>query len=277
LCQKKTSRCPVRLNIGVSQIQTKFTWTSGQDPGTEPFDVNASIPQQVRQSVDRSLYNLRHGTSPATGQAITITDAEQPYIDCFLLHNPFPTLVQTLQAWTTLQRYVPHSIRRLGICNASLPILQVLYLAKSVTVRPSVVQRRFHADTNYDTDIRTFCAENGIEYQCYGVLKSNPALLSSAVVCGLARESGTTPEVALYFLVMDLGSYVRVLNGTRSVDRMTMDINGLRFLKEWAADNQNEACLQEYRDAFAALLTRRTSPEVSTRLNSEVQEDILTV
>ena len=132
------------------------------------------------------------------------------------------------------------------------------------------MQSRFHADTGYDADIRIFCAENGIEYQCFGVLKSNPALLSSAVVCGLARESGTTPEVALYFLVMDLGSYVRVLNGTRDVDRMTMDIDGLRCLKEWAADNQNKARVQEYWDAFAALLTKRTSPEVTTGSNSAV-------
>ncbi|GAW26598.1 putative aldo keto reductase [Rosellinia necatrix] len=41
-------------------IQTKFTWASGQCPGTEPYDVNAPIREQVRQSLRQSLSNLRH-------------------------------------------------------------------------------------------------------------------------------------------------------------------------------------------------------------------------
>ena len=40
-------------------IQTKFTPLSGQDPKNIPYDASAPLPQQVAESLERSLANLR--------------------------------------------------------------------------------------------------------------------------------------------------------------------------------------------------------------------------
>ena len=63
-------------------LQTKFTSIDGQDPNRIPYDRNASLEQQVSQSVEKSLTNLR-------------TD----YIDVMVLHSPMRTLEQTLIVW----------------------------------------------------------------------------------------------------------------------------------------------------------------------------------
>ena len=54
-------------------VQTKFTPFAGQDPNDLPYDPKASLSQQVLQSFQASLRNLR-------------TD----YLDGLLLHSPYP-------------------------------------------------------------------------------------------------------------------------------------------------------------------------------------------
>jgi diketogulonate reductase-like aldo/keto reductase len=56
-------------------LQTKFTLPGGQDRNSIPYDVNAPVEEQVRQSLAKSLQNLR-------------TD----YLDSLLLHSPARTL-----------------------------------------------------------------------------------------------------------------------------------------------------------------------------------------
>src|SRR5271169_5710586 len=52
-------------------LQTKFTLPGGQDRSSIPYDINAPLEEQVRQSFAKSLQNLR-------------TD----YLDAVLLHSP---------------------------------------------------------------------------------------------------------------------------------------------------------------------------------------------
>ncbi|KAI9873036.1 MAG: hypothetical protein M1830_000905, partial [Pleopsidium flavum] len=119
-------------------MQTKFTSIGGQDPSNLPYDPNSPIPTQVKASIASSLHNLRCPDN--TNQ--------DPYIDCLVMHSPLPTLSQTLEAWTTLEQFVPHKIHHLGISNIQLPLLEALYDA--ATIKPSVVQNRFYPATRFD-------------------------------------------------------------------------------------------------------------------------------
>ncbi|KAH1370456.1 hypothetical protein KXX63_000173 [Aspergillus fumigatus] len=150
-------------------IQTKFTSVHGQDPNKMPYDPRTSVTDQVHASVKSSLHNL---CAPDASSSV-----EDAYIDTFLLHSPLSTMAETMEAWLTLESYVPHRIRNLGISNCTLPILKELYAR--ATVKPAVVQNRFYPDTRFDVPLRTFCGAHDIIYQSFWTLTANPGLLRS--------------------------------------------------------------------------------------------------
>ena len=193
---------------------------------------------QSRQSIENSLFNLRPRAEEESVQ--------ESYIDVLFLHFPLPTLEQTLSAWATFQAYCPSRIRRLGLSNTSPPILQALLLAKSVTVKPSVIQNRFYSETLYDQDLREACRVKGIEYQCFGVLKSNAALLQHDSVLRLASEAQVSTTTVLYFLVFDLAEGLQILNGTREPQRMLQDRDEMERLQTWVSNTANRHSMEEF-------------------------------
>lgn len=207
-------------------VQTKFTTPAGQDQANMPYDPAAPLDTQIHTSIASSLHNLRtHEESPGDS-----------YLDCVLLHSPLPTLDQTLAAWRLLETYVPHRIRALGISNVTLPVVRAIHAAS--TVKPSVVQNRFYAQTRYDGALRAFCREHAITYQSFWTLTGNPKLLKSKPVLELAKKAEVEVPTALYALVMELG--VEVLNGTTSEEHMRGDLDGVGKVREWAGENARD-------------------------------------
>lgn len=198
---------------GSLYIQTKYTPPSGQDLNNIPYDPSAPLSLQVKQSVETSLKNLRVG-----------------YIDSLLLHSPLQTLEDTIKAWKSLEQFVPGKIRHLGISNCPLPILSALYNSPAISIKPSIVQNRFHEATGYDTQVLEFCKRHGIVYQGFWTLTANPNLLKSKLITGFAEERGWTKEQALYALVLSLGrgwengGGIAVMNGTTNEERMKGDL-----------------------------------------------------
>ena len=227
------------------QIQTKYTSIGGQDPDNMPYNPRASVTDQVKASVASSLNNLRHIDS----------DTSAAYIDCLVLHSPFPDPIQTAEAWQAMEQHVPHSARTLGISNIySLPLLEALY--RAARVKPSVVQNRFYADSLYDQDVRAFCQAQGITYQSFWTLTANPHLEGSEVVASLAKEADVSRAVALYSLVLGLGR-VSVLDGTTKVERMKADIEGVEKVAEWRASRPDD--WQRIASAFKVMLQGQDS------------------
>lgn len=189
-----------------------------------PYDPKTAIKEQVDASVASSLYNLRHTDS-----------AEQSYIDCLVLHSPFPSMSQTREAWRAMESHVPRAIRTLGISNTyQVSVLQDLY--SFAKVKPAVLQNRFYQDCGYDKDIRIFCKEENIKYQSFWTLSANPHLLRCEPVKIIAEETGVTKPVALYALVIELGD-LSVLNGTTNQQRMAEDIAGIEVVGNWKKAN----------------------------------------
>ena len=70
-------------------VQTKFTPVTGQDPKNIPYDSNASLEEQVKQSLGVSQNNL--GPEP---------------IDSLVLHSPLPDWDELKQVWEALESTV---------------------------------------------------------------------------------------------------------------------------------------------------------------------------
>jgi diketogulonate reductase-like aldo/keto reductase len=186
-------------------LQTKFTPLSGQDPARIPYDPKAPLAQQVRQSLVVSLRNL--GTD---------------YLDCLVVHSPLPSAGQTLEVWRTMESMVDsREVRQLGISNCyRLEELEALF--DSARYKPAVVQNRFYADTGYDREIRAFCRQRGIIYQCFWTLTANPQVLAHRTVRDLTAKHGRTPAQILFRYLTQ--NDIVPLTGTRSEIHMREDL-----------------------------------------------------
>uniref|UniRef100_A0A914ICD0 NADP-dependent oxidoreductase domain-containing protein n=1 Tax=Globodera rostochiensis TaxID=31243 RepID=A0A914ICD0_GLORO len=209
-------------------VQTKFTSVDGQDPARVPYDRKASLPDQVRQSMARSLANLR-----------------VDFVDSLVLHGPMRTLDENRLVWRTFEElHAAGKTKRIGLSNCyDLRLLRTLY--DEAHIRPAVLQNRFHAETGHDRDIRAFCTQNGIVYQSFWTLNfqfyakfvwvflaklnyvwkfwtANPHALHSTVIRDIAKKRGITPEQLFYRFTIDIG--ITPLSGTTNTAHMAHDV-----------------------------------------------------
>jgi diketogulonate reductase-like aldo/keto reductase len=202
------------LSSGVSRsdlyLQSKFTSLSGQDPKRIPYDQHAPLGEQVRQSLDASLRNLR-------------TD----YLDALLLHSPFPRAADTLTAWQAFEALADAGhVRQLGLSNCyRLDELQTLYDA--ARIKPTLLQNRFYAATGYDRDIRAFCKAHHIVYQSFWTLTANPTLLAHPQLLHMSATHHRTPAQILFRYLTQQG--IVPLTGTRDLGHMRADLAIVEF------------------------------------------------
>jgi len=232
-------------------IQTKFTPTIGKEWSDMPYDRDADIETQVRQSVDSSLRRFDFSATEKKGAGGGDPADGESYLDCLVLHTPMPTVAQTLQVWSVLEGYVPHRIHHLGISNTTLPHLAAL-LSPSTRVKPSVVQNRLcrrgkHPGAPYEPELYAFCRANRIVFQSFWTLTANPHLVGADCTRTVAEGAGVSNEVALYSLILGVEGWT-VLDGTTNEGRMAGDLEGVEHVEEWAGGEGKaiwEACLQE--------------------------------
>lgn len=209
-------------------IQTKFTPITGQDPSKPlPYDPRASLAEQVRQSFAQSLQNLQ-------------TD----YIDSLVLHSPLSTHESTMEVYRTFESFVDQGrVKQLGISNIyNNHALQRLY--NDARHKPSVIQNRFHADTNFVHRIRQFCREKNIVYQSFWTLTgksillppliviiwlylANPQILGHPLLQKLARQRHGTPAQIFFRFLLDIG--LTPLIGTTNPQHMQEDLQVVQW------------------------------------------------
>ncbi|KAF7547919.1 hypothetical protein G7046_g8855 [Stylonectria norvegica] len=198
-------------------IQTKFSPPSSQGD-TRPYDLDAPLAQQVHQSIKSSL-------------AYFTIEGQTPYFDSVVMHTPLDTVEETITAWKALETHVPHAIRNLGISNVTLPVLQQLY--DQVTVKPSIVQNRFHKHTGFEVNLRAFCREKGIVFQSFWTLSANAGAARSRPTHDVAEKTGVSLVAAYYSLVLGLEG-ITILVGTTDESHMKDDLQGLETIGLWA-------------------------------------------
>ena len=202
------------LNEGLTRadlyLQTKFTPLNGQDRRRIPYDPKAGLAEQVAQSFQASLANLR-----------------TTYLDSLVLHSPLADAKQSLEVWRAMEAVVlAGGAKQIGISNCYNPA-QLELLFQTAEVKPAVVQNRFHAQTGYDREIRAFCRGHGIFYQSFWTLTANPDLLAHRAVQSLAAKYSRTPAQILFRYLTQVE--VIPLTGTTSADHMHEDLAIFEF------------------------------------------------
>jgi diketogulonate reductase-like aldo/keto reductase len=202
------SAAAIELGLERSDIflQTKFTPYPGQDPNNVPYDPSAPIEEQVRTSLQVSLKNLR-----------------TEYLDSLVMHSPMDTIEDTMKAWRVMESFVDAGkVKRLGMSN-TYDYQKFTTIYQQARIKPSVLQNRFYADSNFDTELRKFCKEHGIWYQSFWTLTANRHALALPEVKQLAEQKGLTPQTYMFAFLMSLG-YVTPLSGTTSTKHMAEDV-----------------------------------------------------
>ncbi|GAA6040598.1 hypothetical protein JCM8097_008061 [Rhodosporidiobolus ruineniae] len=190
-------------------LQTKFTALGGQDLGRPlPYDRDAPLAEQVRQSVATSLHEL--GTS---------------YLDSLVLHSPMSTQKEHQEVWGQFEAFVREGkVLQIGLSNI-YDAEHLEWIFETASIKPTVIQNRFYADVEYGRDILALCAKHGAKFQSFWTLTGNPQLLRSPLLARLSSSHSLPSPSAAFFLSLlrqtrfGRGTIVP-LNGTTSKAHM---------------------------------------------------------
>ena len=192
-------------------LQTKFTYAGGQDHRL-PYDPQADLPMQVRQSFASSLEHLR-------------TD----YLDSYVLHGPSVgrgLSEADFAVWQAMESLCRDGkARALGVSNVSLDQLRLL--TQAAEVQPRFVQNRCFAANHWDREVRRFCAERDIVYQGFSLLTANVHVLTGVEMVGLARRHRKTIAQLIFRFAQQIG--MLPLTGTTDVEHMREDLASASF------------------------------------------------
>lgn len=218
------------LNLKRSDIwlQTKFTPFGGQDPKNCPYNPDDPIDVQVMVSLETSLKNLH-----------------TEYLDSWVMHSLYDSMEDTMLAWRTMEAVVDSGkVRQLGVSNCySLETFMDLY--DRAKHKPAVLQNRFHAETDFDTELREFCKQHGIHYQSFWTLTANRHSLKKDHVVKAAKAFDLTPQTYMFAFLMSLG-YINPLSGTTSEIHMAQDVAIMERMQGGQTFFHNEAELRQF-------------------------------
>lgn len=191
-------------------LQSKFTPLSGQDPERIPYDSKAALSEQVAQSFQTSLSNLK-----------------TTYLDALVLHSPLTNEAQLMAVWRSMEDiFAAGGVLQLGLSNCySLAPLESLY--EKAKIKPVVLQNRFHAQTGYDFEIREFCRQRQIFYQSFWTLTANPDILQHAVIQTLAEKYQRSPAQIFFRYLSQID--IIPLTGTTAENHMREDLAIFEF------------------------------------------------
>jgi diketogulonate reductase-like aldo/keto reductase len=186
-------------------LQSKFTSVDGQDQRL-PYDADADVATQVRQSLQSSLEHL--GVDR---------------LDSYLLHGPSVRRGwsdEDRQALATMAELQAEGrVRLLGVSNVSREQLESLD-----AFAPAFVQNRCYARTRWDADVRALCRERGAVYQGFSLLTANQRELAAPALAQIARRlEATVPQVVFAF-ARAVG--MLPLTGTSSPVHLRQDLAG---------------------------------------------------
>ncbi len=187
-------------------LQTKFTSLPGQDHRL-PYDADADVATQVRQSARASLEHLR-------------TDV----IDSYVLHGPSSrhgVAREDAEAWQAMEAlHDAGTVRLLGVSNVSPAQLAAFH--RLARVKPAFVQNRCFAASGWDREVRAFCAANGVVYQGFSLLTANARALRSRPVADAAARTGRTAAQVVFRFALAVG--MLPLTGTSNAQHMQEDL-----------------------------------------------------
>jgi len=192
-------------------LQTKFTPVNGQDHRT-PYDPNAKITKQVKQSFDSSLAHLH-------------TD----YLDSYVLHGPYyrgGLGPEDWEVWAAIESlYEAGKTKMVGVSNVSAG--QLSQLCAQAKHKPMVVQNRCYAALGWDKAVRDLCREHGIIYQGFSLLTANREVFIDPGVRAIAERYQAGVAQVVFRFAMQVSMVP--LTGTTNWQHMEEDLRCDRF------------------------------------------------
>ncbi len=192
-------------------LQTKFTPVNGQDHRT-PYDAQAALTTQVRQSFESSLAHLH-------------TD----YLDSYVLHGPYYRRglgAEDWEVWAAIEAlYESGRTKMIGVSNVSAE--QLSLLCAKAKHKPMVVQNRCYAALGWDQEVRSLCREHGIIYQGFSLLTANREIFVDPDVRAMAAKYGIGLAQLVFRFAMQIG--MLPLTGTTNAQHMKDDLQSDRF------------------------------------------------
>lgn len=192
-------------------LQTKFTPVNGQDHRT-PYDAQADLTTQVRQSFESSLAHLH-------------TD----YLDSYVLHGPYYRRglgAEDWEVWAAIEAlYGAGKTKMIGISNVTAEQLRLL--CERATHRPMVVQNRCYAALGWDQEVREICRAHHIIYQGFSLLTANREIFADPDVRAMAAKYGMGLAQLVFRFAMQIG--MLPLTGTTNRQHMKEDLESDRF------------------------------------------------
>lgn len=187
-------------------LQSKFTYRRGQDHRL-PYDPEADLPTQVRQSFASTLEHLHID-----------------WLDSYVLHGPAKRHVLSdddMKVWQTMEElHREGKIRLLGVSNVSAAQLDAL--CERAAVRPTFVQNRCYARYGWDGEVRAVCRAQGVVYQGFSLLTANRAEQNYPAFATLIDNYQRTAAQLIFRFARQLGM-VR-LSGTSDPAHMREDL-----------------------------------------------------
>lgn len=191
-------------------IQTKFTPIDGQDPNKVPYNPQEDITTQVLESFEVSKKNL--GID---------------FIDSLILHSPIFPVEDLHKVWNSFESiYHQNEVGQIGISNC-YSINYLKYIVNTFEIKPSIIQNRFYAYSNYDRQIREWAKEQGIIYQSFWSLTANINTLNSKIIIDLAIKYEKTQAQVFYRFLHQMN--IVPLIGTTSEQHMEDDMEIFNF------------------------------------------------
>lgn len=192
-------------------LQTKFTPVNGQDHRT-PYDAQADLTTQVKQSFDSSLAHLH-------------TD----YLDSYVLHGPYGRRGLSdadWEVWAAIESfYAAGKTRMIGISNVSADQLRLL--CERAAHKPMVVQNRCYAALGWDQEVREMCRNHQIVYQGFSLLTANREVFAEPDMRAMAVKYGTGLAQLVFRFAMQVG--MLPLTGTTNHEHMKDDLQSDQF------------------------------------------------
>lgn len=188
-------------------LQSKFTHARDQD-GHLPYEENAELGLQMKQSFESSLQNLN-------------TD----YLDSYLLHNlseDRELSESDVESWKAMEvLFKQGRIKFLGVCNVGIAKLQELH--RIASVKPSFVQNKCYARQGWDRDVRMFCTKNNMRYQSFSLLSANTDIFKQGRFQEIVKRYECTEAQLVFRFALQSG--MMPITGTRSTIHMKEDLD----------------------------------------------------
>ncbi len=112
-------------------------------------------------------------------------------------------------------------VKVLGISNINIAQVEELY--SKVTIKPSFIQNRCFAITQWDREVREFSQKHQIIYQGFSLLTANQPYISNPRIQSIVTKYNKTIPQIIFRFAKQAG--ILPLTGTTNLQHMSDDLN----------------------------------------------------